>query len=47
MTDKTNLSIQLDRNLKREADLLLNSLGMDLTTAITIFMKQTVMQRSQ
>ncbi|MCL2018291.1 MAG: type II toxin-antitoxin system RelB/DinJ family antitoxin [Oscillospiraceae bacterium] len=43
MANTTNLSIRLDRDLKNEADQMFNSLGMNLTTAITIFVKQAVM----
>ena len=45
MTDTTNLSIRIDRDLKDEADLIFNSLGMSLTTAITIFVRQAVRQK--
>ncbi len=35
-------NINLDADLKRSAQLLLKDLGMDLTTAVTIFLRQTV-----
>jgi len=35
----------MDRRLKEEADSLYNELGMSLTTAITIFVKQSVRQK--
>jgi DNA-damage-inducible protein J len=45
MADTTNLSIRIDRGLKDEADNLFNDMGMNLTTAITIFIKQAVRQK--
>ena len=45
MADTTNLSIRIDRDLKEEADLVFNALGMNLTTAITIFVRQAVRQK--
>jgi len=35
----------MDRSLKEEADRLYNELGMNLTTAITVFVKQSVRQK--
>ena len=45
MTDTTNLSIRIDRSLKDEADQMFNEMGMNLTTAITIFVRQAVRQK--
>jgi len=45
MAETTNLNIRIDRDLKEEADLMFNALGMNLTTAITIFVKQAVRQK--
>ena len=45
MTHTTNLSIRIDRGLKDEADQIFNEMGMNLTTAITIFIRQAVRQR--
>ena len=45
MSETTNLSIRIDRDLKNEADQVFNSLGMNLTTAITVFVKQAVRQK--
>jgi len=45
MAETTNLSIRIDSNLKNEADKVFNALGMNLTTAITVFVKQAVMQK--
>lgn len=45
MADTTNLSIRIDRGLKDEADLVFGALGMNLTTAITIFVRQAVREK--
>ena len=45
MADTTNLSIRIDRDLKEEADQVFNELGMNLTTAITVFVRQAVRQK--
>jgi DNA-damage-inducible protein J len=45
MADTTNLSIRMDRDLKDEADRIFNALGMNLTTAITVFVRQAVRQK--
>jgi DNA-damage-inducible protein J len=45
MAETTNLSIRIDRDLKDEADQVFNALGMNLTTAITVFVRQSVRQK--
>ena len=45
MAETTNLSIRMDRNLKDEADQVFSALGMNLTTAITVFVRQAVRQK--
>jgi len=45
MADTTNLSIRIDRELKEEADRVFNELGMNLTTAITVFVRHAVRQK--
>jgi len=45
MAETTNLSIRIDRDLKDEADQVFSALGMNLTTAITIFVRQAVRQK--
>ena len=45
MSETTNLSIRIDRGLKDEADQMFNEMGMNLTTAITIFVRQAVRQK--
>ena len=45
MAETTNLNIRIDRDLKDEADQMFNALGMNLTTAITVFVRQAVRQK--
>lgn len=43
MTRKTtNISIRMDTDLKAQADALFNELGMNLTTAFNIFVRQSL-----
>ena len=46
MTDVTNLNIRIDRDLKMQADRLFNDMGMTLTTAINVFVRQAVLERA-
>jgi DNA-damage-inducible protein J len=46
MADTTNLNIKIDRDLKAEADRLFNEMGMNLTTAINVFVRQSVLERA-
>ena len=39
-----NLNIRIDDNLKREAELLFDDLGVSLSAAMTIFLKQAIRQ---
>lgn len=38
----TNISIRMDCNIKKKADALFEELGMNLTTALNIFIRQTL-----
>lgn len=38
----TNISIRMDSNLKAQADALFGELGMNLTTAFNIFVRQSL-----
>ena len=40
-----NVSIRMDDNLKKQAENLFNDLGMNLTTAFTIFVKQAIREQ--
>ena len=39
-----NLSIRMDKSLKEQADSLFSELGMNMTTALNIFVRQSVQQ---
>ena len=41
-SETTNLSIRIDKELKRQADQLFADIGMNITTAFTIFIKQAL-----
>lgn len=41
----TNISMRIDEELKKQAEELFNDLGMNLTTAFTIFAKQAVREQ--
>ncbi len=40
----TSVTIRMDENLKRQAEALFNEMGMNITTAFTIFTKAVVRQ---
>lgn len=42
MENTTNISIRMDTKLKKEADALFAELGMNLTTAFNIFVRQSL-----
>jgi addiction module RelB/DinJ family antitoxin len=46
MSETTNLNIKIDRELKIQADRLFNDMGMNLTTAVTVFVRQAVLERA-
>ena len=39
---KTSMSIRLDSEVKEQAQQVFNHLGMDMTTAVTIFLRQVL-----
>jgi DNA-damage-inducible protein J len=41
----TNMTMRVDENLKRKADELFADLGMNMTTAVTIFLKQALREQ--
>ena len=43
-SETTNINIRMDKTLKDQADTLLSELGMNMTTAINIFLRQSVRQ---
>ena len=44
MAAKTNLNIRIDKDLKERADAVFCEMGMSLTTAFNIFVRQTLRQ---
>lgn len=44
MPSTTNLSIRIDKELKERAEHLFSELGMNMTTAFNIFLRQAVRQ---
>ncbi|MBR6779784.1 MAG: type II toxin-antitoxin system RelB/DinJ family antitoxin [Clostridia bacterium] len=41
-----NVTIRMDENLKKQADLLFNELGLSLSTAFNIFVRQAIREQS-
>jgi len=46
MAGTTNLNIRIDRELKSEADFILGKMGMNLSTAVNVFVRQVVQERA-
>ena len=42
MKEKTNINIKIDKDLKEAAENLFDDFGIDMTTAINLFLKQSV-----
>ena len=42
---KVSTNISLDADLKKQSQILLSELGLDLTTAVTIFLKQMLREQ--
>lgn len=40
------IAVRVDDQLKKEATALFNELGLDMTTAVKLFLKQSVLTRS-
>lgn len=43
--ENVNVTIRMDKNLKKQADQVFHELGMSFTTAVTLFTKQCVRDR--
>ena len=41
----TNINIRMDREIKEQAESLYNALGMNITTAFNIFVRQSLRER--
>jgi len=46
MSDLASLNVKIDRTVKKEADFIANSMGMTLSTAINVFVRQMVLERA-
>ncbi|MDR2869645.1 MAG: type II toxin-antitoxin system RelB/DinJ family antitoxin [Deferribacteraceae bacterium] len=46
MANVTNLNIEIDLELKAKADQLFNEMGMNLTTAVNVFVRQAVLEQA-
>ncbi len=42
MKETVNITIRMDKEVKEKAEILFNELGMNMTTAINIFLKQAL-----
>lgn len=45
-TTSVNLGIRIDSDVKRDAENVLSQLGMSMTTAITVFLRQTIREQA-
>jgi len=41
----TNLNIRIDSDLKKQSEEIFNELGLNMSTALTVFLRQTVRSR--
>jgi DNA-damage-inducible protein J len=46
MSNLASLNVKIDRNVKKEADFVANSMGMTLSTAINVFVRQMVSEHA-
>ena len=46
LAELTSLNIKIDRELKNQADILFNAMGMTLTTAVNVFVRQAVQEQA-
>lgn len=44
MAETTNVTVRMDKDLKEQAENLFSEMGMNLTTALNVFMRQSVRQ---
>jgi DNA-damage-inducible protein J len=42
MSENVNVTIRLDRNIKEQAEDMFNSFGMNMSTAINVFIRQSL-----
>jgi DNA-damage-inducible protein J len=41
----TNINIRVDSNIKQQAQDIFNSLGLDMSTAVNVFLRQAIQKR--
>ena len=46
MSTLASLNVKIDRSVKKEADSIANAMGMTLSTAINIFVRQMISERA-
>ena len=46
MSDLASLNVKIDRTVKKNADYIANAMGMTLSTAINIFVRQMVYEKA-
>ena len=42
MSETTNITIRIDKDIKQEADILFAELGLTFNTAINVFLRQSI-----
>jgi len=43
---QTNLTVRIDDNIKREAEILFNKIGLNMSSAINVFFRQAVREQA-
>ncbi len=43
---QTNLTIRIDENIKQEAEMLFNKIGLNLSSAINVFFRQAIREQA-
>ena len=43
---QTNLTIRIDENIKRDAEILFNNIGLTMSAAINVFFRQAVREQA-
>ena len=46
MSNLASLNVKIERSVKKEADTIANAMGMTLSTAINVFVRQMVQERA-
>jgi len=43
---QTNLTVRIDENIKREAEILFNNIGLNMSSAVNIFFRQAIREQA-